>query len=69
MLLAAFATVLIVVPTATMSYEARYGLPASLLLVIIGARGGELMLVWLRALRWSAVPARSISARLQGGRG
>jgi len=68
-LLAAFAIVLIVVPTATMSYEARYGLPASLLLVIIGARGGELMLVCLRALRWSAVPARSISARLQGGRG
>jgi hypothetical protein len=48
-LLGGFAVMLLVVPTATMSYEARYGVPAALLLLITGARGGELAWAWLRA--------------------
>jgi hypothetical protein len=54
LLLAAFAFVLFVVPTATMSYEARYGVPGSLLLMIAGVRGAELAVVRLRALDWPA---------------
>jgi hypothetical protein len=48
-LLGGFATMLFVVPTATMSYEARYGVPGALLLLIAGSRGGELALARLRA--------------------
>lgn len=48
-LLGGFAVMLLVVPTATMSYEARYGVPGALLLLIGGVRGGELALARLRA--------------------
>lgn len=47
-LLGGFAVMLFVVPTATMSYEARYGVPGALLFLIAGARGGELALTRLR---------------------
>jgi hypothetical protein len=61
-LLGAFALVLFVVPTATMSYEARYGVPGSLLLVISGARGGEVALARLRRADWWR-RARTASAK------
>jgi hypothetical protein len=48
-LLGGFAVMLFVVPTATMSYEARYGVPGALLLLIAGARAGELALARHRA--------------------
>jgi hypothetical protein len=51
MLLVGFAAVLFVVPTATASYEARYGVPGSVLLVIASARGTELVVGRLRQIR------------------
>lgn len=51
-LLGAFAGILFVVPTATMSYEARYGVPGATLLFIAGVRGGELAVARLRAYRF-----------------
>ncbi len=48
-LLGGFSFMLFVVPTATMSYEARYGVPGALLLLIAGSRGGELALARLRS--------------------
>jgi hypothetical protein len=52
-LLGGFAAMLFVVPTATMSYEARYGVPGALLLLIAGARGAELA-VCLISRRWTS---------------
>jgi hypothetical protein len=54
-LLGGFAVVLFVVPTATMSYEARYGVPGALLLLITGVRGAELVFARLRAGNWLAL--------------
>lgn len=51
-LIAGFAAALFVVPTATMSYEARYGVPGGLLLLIGAARGAELVAVRLRVMNW-----------------
>ncbi len=62
-LLAGFALALFLVPTATLSYEARYGVPGAILLFIGSARGVE-----LATLRVYAA-ARSRRARRRDGVG
>jgi heme A synthase len=57
-LLTGFAATLFVVPTATIIYQARYGIPGAVLLFIVGVRGAEILLARMISIVRRRKPAR-----------